>query len=37
VGVLILRFGIDDDTIWSIIEDDIPDLLAALGDLKRTL
>lgn len=29
--------GIDDDTIWSIIEDDIPDLLAALGDLKRTL
>jgi len=22
--------GIDDDTIWSIIQDDIPDLLAAL-------
>ena len=24
--------GIDDDTIWSIIQDDIPDLLAALNN-----
>jgi uncharacterized protein with HEPN domain len=26
--------GIDNDTLWSIIQDDIPPLLAALADLK---
>ena len=28
--------GIDDDTIWSIIQDDIPDLLAALNKCNDT-
>ncbi|MBK6597789.1 MAG: DUF86 domain-containing protein [Proteobacteria bacterium] len=28
--------GIDDDTIWSIIRDDIPDLLKALERLRQT-
>jgi uncharacterized protein with HEPN domain len=27
--------GIDDDTVWSIIQDDIPDLLAGLEKLKQ--
>ncbi len=27
--------GIDDDTIWSIIQDDIPPLLSALGNISR--
>ncbi|WP_419639093.1 DUF86 domain-containing protein, partial [Thiolapillus sp.] len=26
--------GIDDDTIWSIIQDDIPELLSALENLR---
>jgi uncharacterized protein with HEPN domain len=26
--------GIDDDTIWSIVQDDIPELLAALNNFK---
>jgi uncharacterized protein with HEPN domain len=29
--------GIDDDTIWTIIQDDIPALLTALQKLRRTL
>lgn len=29
--------GIDDDTIWSIVQDDIPNLLAALNRLKQEL
>lgn len=29
--------GIDEDTIWSIIQDDIPNLLAALRKMKETL
>jgi len=29
--------GIDDDTIWTIIQDDIPALLTALQRLRRTL
>ncbi|MDA8365128.1 MAG: DUF86 domain-containing protein [Gammaproteobacteria bacterium] len=29
--------GIDDDTLWSIIRDDIPALLSALQTLKSTL
>jgi len=29
--------GIDDDTIWTIIQDDIPALLTALQTLRRTL
>ena len=28
--------GIDDDTIWSIIQDDIPTLLSALQILRNT-
>lgn len=28
--------GIDEDTIWSIIQDDIPDLLAALNKMNVT-
>lgn len=28
--------GIDDDTVWSIIRDDIPGLLHALKDLRKT-
>lgn len=35
---LIHRYlGIDDDTLWSIIRDDIPALLSALPTLKPTL
>lgn len=27
--------GIDDDTIWSIVKDDIPPLVAALGEVRK--
>ena len=29
--------GIDDDTLWSIIRDDVPELVSQLKELKREL
>jgi uncharacterized protein with HEPN domain len=31
------HFGIDDDTLWSIIQEDLPSLIAALESLKSDL